>query len=94
MMKKTKRQLLEEALFRRATGYEATETVEEFAECDGEIRLIKRKVSKKNVPPDVAAAKIIMEGDNRPLTELTDEQLQAEKLRLLKQLKEVEKNGK
>ena len=44
-MRKDKNQLVKDALLRRATGYDATETVEEFAECEGEIRLVKRRVS-------------------------------------------------
>ena len=93
-MRKDKNQLVKDALLRRATGYDATETVEEFAECEGEIRLVKRKVLTKNVPPDIAAAKMVIEGGDRSVTELTDEQLSVEKRRLLRQLKEVEKNGK
>lgn len=93
-MKKTKKQLVEEALLRRATGYEATETVEEFAECDGEIKLIKRKVSTKNVPPDVSAARLVMEAEFSSVTDMTDEQLQEEKLRLLNIIKEEENNAK
>ena len=87
-MKRTRKKLVQDALLRRAIGYEATETVEEFAECDGELRLIRRKVSTKNVPPDVSAVKLVMEEDGAPLTDLTDEELQAEKERLLAQLKE------
>lgn len=87
-MKRNRKKLVQDALLRRAIGYEATETVEEFAECDGELRLIRRKVSTKNVPPDVSAVKLVMEEDGAPLTDLTDEELQAEKERLLAQLKE------
>ena len=93
-MKKDKNQILREALFRRAIGYEATETVEEYTECDGEIKLLKRRVSTKNVPPDVTAVKMIMDEDTLDLTEMTDEQLTAEKQRLLKLLKEESENAK
>ena len=93
-MKKDKITLVEQAVLRRATGYETTETVDEYVECEGEIRLVKRKVLTKNVPPDIAAAKMVIEGGDRSVTELTDEQLSAEKRRLLRKLKEVEKNGK
>ena len=88
-MKKTKKQIVEEALLRRAVGYTATETVEEYAECDGEIKLVKRKVSTKNVPPDVAAVKRVMEGADTSVADMTDEELSAEKQRLLSALKEV-----
>ena len=58
-MRKDKNQLVQEALLRRATGYEATETVEEFSESNGELKLVKRRVSTKNVPADVAAANAV-----------------------------------
>jgi len=93
-MKKDKNQLLRDALFRRATGYEATETVEEYTECDGEIRLLKKRVSTKNVPPDVTAVKMLMDEQTVDLTEMTDAQLMAEKQRLLKLLKEESENAK
>ncbi|MBP5308380.1 MAG: hypothetical protein J6Z34_04510 [Clostridia bacterium] len=86
-MKKNRKQLVEEALLRRAVGYDATETVEEYAECDGEIKLVKRKVSIKNVPPDVAAAKLVMEENVAGVADMTDEELSAEKERLLAELK-------
>ncbi|MBQ7163984.1 MAG: hypothetical protein IJU84_08860 [Clostridia bacterium] len=88
-MKKSKKQLVEEALLRRAVGYETTETVEEYAECDGEIKLVKRKVSTKNVPPDVAAAKLVIEEAAPNVAEMTDEELSAEKERLLAALRQT-----
>lgn len=87
-MKKDRKKLVQDALLRRAIGYETTETIEEFTECDGEIKLVKRKVSTKNVPPDVSAVKLVMEETTPSLIDLSDEELQAEKLRLLAQLKE------
>ena len=61
---------------------------------EGEIRLVKRRVSTKNVPPDVTALKLVMESATQPLCDLTDAQLKAEKKRLLLLVKEVEKNEK
>ena len=49
--------------------------------------LVKRKVTKKRVPPDIQAAKMLLDGAP-PLTSLSDEQLQKEKERLLLLLKE------
>ena len=73
------KKLMEEVLLRKAKGYCFEEKTEEFAVVDGEMTLVKRKVSTKYVQPDVGALKA--------LAELTDEQLKAEKLRLLKLLK-------
>ncbi len=87
-MEKDKKELVEQALLRRAVGYDATETVEEFAECEGEIRLVKRRISTKNVPPDVSAAKMVMEECGRDFCRLDDRELAEEKQRLLRLLKE------
>ena len=54
---------------------------------EGEAVLVKRKVTKKRVPPDIQAAKMLLDGAP-PLTSLSDEQLQREKERLLLLLKE------
>ena len=71
-----------EALKRRALGYETDEIVEEYGFTEGEAVLLKRKVTKKVVPPDIQAAKILLE-EELPLTAWSDEQLAAEKERLL-----------
>ena len=82
MTEKERRDAVEEAVLRRALGYEAEEVVEEYAGEDG--ILVKRKVTKKAVPPDIAAARLIIgDAGPRPVSELSDEELAAEKRRLL-----------
>ena len=71
------------ALIKKALGYDAIETVEEYAETEGEIKLLKKKVTKKNVPPDVTALKLLLESEQTPVSSMTDEQLEEEKQRLL-----------
>ena len=68
-------------------GYVASETVVEYAVVDGNLAAVKKKVCKKDVPPDLAALKLLMSERGE---ELTPQELEAEKLRLLKQLKEFE----
>ena len=75
------------ALLERALGYDADEVVEEYGFSEGEAVLVKRKVTKKRVPPDIQAAKMLLDGAP-PLTSLSDEQLQREKERLLLLLKD------
>ena len=75
------------ALLERALGYDADEVVEEYGFSEGEAVLVKRKVTRKRVPPDIQAAKMLLDGAP-PLTSLSDEQLQKEKERLLGFLKE------
>ena len=88
---------LKTALKKRALGYNSTEVTEEYVE-DGEggVKLVKRKVVKKNVPPDVSAAKLLIEIEGvDDITKLSDEELEEEKQRLLKEyLKENYDNQK
>lgn len=87
---------LKQALIKKALGYDATEVVEEYAQGDeGEVRLTKRKVTKKSVPPDISALKILIEADSlKPVSEMTDEELESEKQRLLKMLEESQLSDK
>ncbi len=73
-----------DAVVKRACGYEAKEVVEEYAVVDGSLELVKRKITVKDVPPDISAAKLVMDGGD--FSELSDEQLEMEKARLLKEL--------
>ena len=78
---------LKEALLKRALGYDSDEIVEEYGFSEGEAVLVKRKVTKKQVPPDIQAAKILLE-DEPELSTLSDDELENEKRRLLLFLKE------
>ena len=82
------------ALLKKALGFDAKEIVEEYAlDGDGEVKLSKKKVTTKCVPPDVAALKMLLE-KSVPLSELTDEELAKEKERLIKILVQSEKKNK
>ena len=59
--------------------------MEEFAvDGDGELKLVKRKITRRDIPPDIKAVKMLMEERG----ELSDEELEAEKAELLKLLNE------
>lgn len=76
---------IKNALLKCATGLCTSETVEEFAVGDeGELKLVKKKVTKRDIPPDIKAVKLLMEERG----EITDEELEAEKERLLKLLED------
>lgn len=89
MNSKTKKDALR-ALVKKATGFETQETVEEFADLDGEMKLLKRKVTTKVVPPDVSAVKLLIElGEGeRDISAMSDEELEAERERIINLLKE------
>ncbi|MBO4572905.1 MAG: hypothetical protein J5762_03985 [Clostridia bacterium] len=80
---------IKRAIAKKAVGYSAKEVVEEYQDDDGVLKLTRRKVTKKHVPPDTQAAKMVMEGfAPNPVENMTDEELEAEKQRLLNSLKE------
>ena len=53
---------------------------------DGEYKLVKRKVTTREIPPDIKAVKLLLDGGNDE--SFSDEELEEEKQRLLKLLKE------
>ena len=80
---------LKDVLVKKALGYDVKEVVEEYvADEGGEIKLCKKKVTKKNVPPDLTALKILLDDEEKPIRYMSDAELQKEKERLLNLLKE------
>ena len=64
-----------------------TEVTEEYAEVDGELRLLKRKKTKKDIPPDLKALQLLLESrEERYISLLSDEELEEEKQKILKLL--------
>ena len=59
-----------DALKKCAVGFSSGETVEEYAAEDGELKLIKKKVTRRFVPPDIKAVKMLM--DDGGISGLTD----------------------
>ena len=92
MNSNTKKKITQ-AIVKKAIGFETVETVEEFAETDGEVKLLKRKVTTKSVPPDVSAVKLLLEmqSEERDIVDMTDEELEKERVRLMKLLEEKKK---
>ena len=83
------------ALVKKALGFDATEIVEEYVSDEqGDIRLSRKKVTTKNVPPDVTALKMLLEDDAAPVIKMTDDELEEEKARLLELLLKRDKKRK
>ena len=78
------------ALKKCAVGLETNEVVEEFDAKDGELKLVKRKVTKRDIPPDIKAVKMLM--DEGGVDGLSVEELEAEKKKLLKLLNKEEED--
>lgn len=83
------------ALYKRAIGYEAKEVVDEYTVDEGgDYVLNKRKVTKKHISPDLTAAKLLLEKysdrTNEEIKNMTQEELYEKELQLLKLLKKKE----
>ena len=86
---KTSSEKLKEALLKKALGYDLLETTTEYVgDESGEIKLSKKKVVKKNVPPDIVAIKMLIDGDT-PIEIMTTEELEKERERLIKELNQM-----
>ena len=77
---------VKDAVLKVALGYSLEEVTEEYDARDGELKLVKRKETRKDVPPDLKAVQLLLNEDD--YSALSDEELQAEKIRLINQLKE------
>ncbi len=88
---------IKKALLKKALGYSASETIEEYSLEEGEEVLVKKKVTKKHFAPDVSAVKILLERYYKTYQErlslMSDEELELEEKRLLQLLKEGKDEG-
>ena len=83
-----KEEKIGKALLKVALGYQIAEVTEEYAEVDGELKLTKRKKTKKDVPPDLKAVQLLLSSDGVDYAQFSDEELETEKQRLLSILQE------
>lgn len=80
-----------EAIKTLAQGMVIKEVTEEFAlDDEGEMKLVKKKVNEKMLPPSVDVVKMIYASSKEETNKyknMTDEELEREKQRLLQELK-------
>lgn len=96
-MKDKLNQKLENALLKKALGYMQEEVVEEFVKNEDEIVLNKKKITKKNIPPDISAIKVLMgymSENEKDVKLLSDEELLLEKEKLKKILENFDEKEK
>ncbi len=89
MKKKKITNMLRDALLKKALGYTSTETIEEYCNTDDGMVLQKKKVTSKDIPPDIASFKALTELDSdvkNELESMSDEELEKEKQQILKLL--------
>ena len=84
---------LENTLLKVAKGFTACEVTEEYSEVEGKLRLVKRKKIKKEIPPDLKAVQILLAEKKEGVETMTDEELEAEKKRLLLAIAEEKRTG-
>lgn len=82
---------IRKAILKVALGCSVEEVTEEYGVEDGELKLVKRRETRKDIPPDLKAVKLLIDG--KDYASLSDEELEAEKERLLRQLKEEQNEG-
>jgi len=97
-LKKVKKDL-RQALVKKAVGYVAEESVDELIADPNtqEMKIVRRKITKKHIPPDLNAAKLLYEmtGDKTfDFLDMSDEDLLEEQKKLKKLLEDnyVEKS--
>ena len=93
MKEHEKEEKINEALLKVALGFQVAEVTEEYSEVDGELKLTKRKKTKKDVPPDLKAVQLLLSGERTEYGEWTDEELEEEKARLIKELNASEEKA-
>ena len=84
---------LNKALIKRALGYTNKEVTEEFFSDNGSLILTKKKVTKKNIPPDIVAVKVLLDMYSPvelDVSNLSDEELLIERDKLLEKLREFD----
>ncbi len=91
-------EILKNSLLKKARGFIVEEIIEESVKSENasNLNLVKRKVTTKEIPPDMNAIKYLMELENLnqdKYSNLSDDELQREKIKLLKLLKEEEVNA-
>ena len=92
---KKKQDRINDALLKVALGCKIAEVTEEYAEVDGELKLTKRKETKKDIPPDLKAVQLLLSGqeDGADYAAMSDAELEEEKERLLSMLASAVENG-
>jgi hypothetical protein len=87
------RKVVTKSLLDLAKGAVVKEKTEEFAlDENGSVFLKSRKITQKHLAPDLQAIKTLMEfKENDGLDDLSDEELEREKQRILKKIEEEQK---
>ncbi len=78
---------VKKALVKCAVGFDTSEIVEEYTVDEGELKLVKRKVTRRDVPPDIKAVKMLLDGEGN-VGGMSDEELEERRKKLIEMLRE------
>lgn len=81
---------IRDILLKKAKGYEVEEVVEEYSDVDGELVLVKKKVTHKHIPPDAVLLKLLLENSQQEDEEDLSKYSESELRQMLKNLVEEE----
>ncbi|MBQ8468676.1 MAG: hypothetical protein IJ542_02850 [Clostridia bacterium] len=86
---------IKKILKKLSEGFEYSEEVEEYVKEEGELVLAKKKITKKFVPPDMLAIKMLLDFNENggKLSQMTDQELINLKNSLLEKLKGEENDS-
>lgn len=91
---KQKLDIIYDSLLKKANGYYADEIIEEYAyDQNGREELLKKKVTKKFVPPDLNATKLLLEyytsTNEENFENLSEEEIDQKAIKLIKEYAEM-----
>jgi len=90
MTNQEQKEKLQKALLKCAVGYTAVDEIMEYVHDKYDDKMLtKTKMTYREIPPQLAAIKMLLEESNGGSHDLTEEQLQKEKVRLLKLLDSI-----
>ena len=78
---------VKKALVKCAVGFDTSEIVEEYTVDEGELKLVKRKVTRRDVPPDIKAVKMLLDGEGN-VGGMSDEEREERRKKLIEMLRE------
>ena len=88
---------IQKSIIKKALGYNYKEVIDEYAIDGNQKTLIKRKVTTKNVPPDLTAVKMLLDeltNQQKNYSNMTDSEIIDEIKSVLKQFDVADKKDK
>ncbi|MBR4270595.1 MAG: hypothetical protein IKQ31_02845 [Clostridia bacterium] len=89
-MQESENDKLAKSLLKKAMGYTVNEVVEEYVQEEDDLKLVKKKITTKHIPPDISAARALLEKcldtEMDEIKNLSDEELESLRQELIQNL--------